>query len=141
MPTETVPGGSLTDRLAEQWRRAGVADVRFAASLDEVADLAATAGGPVVLSGVDLVAHTAVLRHLVTSPVGPTVALVLTDPPTGGRTAVREERGQVVDAGPVDRLDGEATGIFGGAVRVGRDDVPALVSAARAADGDRQAVG
>ncbi|WP_432049498.1 DUF5941 domain-containing protein [Verrucosispora sp. NA02020] len=141
LPTETVPGGSLTDRLAEQWRRAGVADVRFAASLDEVADLAATAGGPVVLSGVDLVAHTAVLRHLVTSPVGPTVALVLTDPPTGGRTAVREERGQVVDAGPVDRLDGEATGIFGGAVRVGRDDVPALVSAARAADGDRQAVG
>ncbi|QKW11874.1 CDP-alcohol phosphatidyltransferase family protein [Verrucosispora sp. NA02020] len=141
LPTETVPGGSLTDRLAEQWRRAGVADVRFAASLDEVADLAATAGGPVVLSGVDLVAHTAVLRHLVTSPVGPTVALVLTDPPTGGRTAVREERGQVVDAGPVERLDGEATGIFGGAVRVGRDDVPALVSAARAADGDRQAVG
>ncbi|MER5455679.1 DUF5941 domain-containing protein [Micromonospora sp. NPDC002389] len=141
MPTGAVPGGALTDRLAEQWRRAGVADVRFAATLDEVADLAATAGGPVVLSGADLVAHTAVLRHLVTSPVGPTVALVLTDPPGGGRTVVREERGQVVDAGPVERLDGEATGVFGGAVRVGRDDVPALVVAARAAGTDRQAPG
>nr|WP_223884650.1 DUF5941 domain-containing protein [Micromonospora craniellae] len=141
MPTGAAPGGSLADRLAEQWRRAGVADVRFAATLDEVADLAATAGGPVVVSGADLVAHTAVLRHLVTSPVGPTVALVLTDPPTAGRTVVREERGQVVDAGPVERLDGEATGIFGGAVRVGRDDVPALVAAARAAGTDRRTPG
>ncbi|WP_431728422.1 DUF5941 domain-containing protein [Verrucosispora sp. TAA-831] len=141
LPTGAVPGGSTADRLAEQWRRAGVADVRFAATLDEVADLAATAGGPVVLSGADLVAHTAVLRHLVTSPVGPTVALVLTDPPGGGRTVVREERGQVVDAGPVERLDGEATGVFGGAVRVGRDDVPALVAAARAAGTDAQAPG
>ncbi len=50
-----------------------------------------------VVSGVDLVAHTAVLRHLLTSPVGPTVALVLTDPPTEGRTVLREERGQVVE--------------------------------------------
>ncbi|QOC93997.1 DUF5941 domain-containing protein [Micromonospora craniellae] len=141
LPTGAAPGGSLADRLAEQWRRAGVADVRFAATLDEVADLAATAGGPVVVSGADLVAHTAVLRHLVTSPVGPTVALVLTDPPTAGRTVVREERGQVVDAGPVERLDGEATGIFGGAVRVGRDDVPALVAAARAAGTDRRTPG
>ncbi|MGW0503131.1 DUF5941 domain-containing protein [Micromonospora sp. NPDC003241] len=141
LPTGAAPGGTLTEGLAAQWRRAGVADVRFAATLDEVADLAATAGGPVVLSGADLVAHTAVLRHLVTSPVGPTVALVLTDPPGGGRTVVREERGQVVDAGPVDRLDGEATGVFGGAVRVGRDDVPALVAAARAAGTDRQAPG
>ncbi|TCB99587.1 CDP-alcohol phosphatidyltransferase family protein [Micromonospora zingiberis] len=128
-----VSGTALADRLAAQWRTAGVADVRFAASLDELADLAGTAEGPVVVSGVDLVAHTAVLRHLVTSPVGPTVALVLTDPPAGGRATVREERGQVVDAGPAQRLDGEATGIFGGAVRVGRDDVPALVAAARAA--------
>ncbi|MEV6811931.1 DUF5941 domain-containing protein [Micromonospora sp. NPDC051296] len=123
----------MADRLVAQWHRAGVSEVRVAADLDELADLAGAANGPVVVSGADLVAHTAVLRHLVTSPVGPTVALVLTDPPTGGRTAVREERGQVVDAGPAEQLDGEATGIFGGAVRVGRDDVPALVAAARAA--------
>ncbi len=131
LPTGT--GEALADRLAAQWRRAGVPEVRVAADLDELAELAGQADGPVVLSGADLVAHTAVLRHLVTSPVGATVALVLTDPPTGGRTAVREERGQVVDAGPPERLDGEATGIFGGALRVGRDDVPALVAAARAA--------
>nr|WP_233513653.1 DUF5941 domain-containing protein [Micromonospora craterilacus] len=131
--TSTGTGESLADRLVAQWHRAGVSEVRVAADLDELADLAGAANGPVVVSGADLVAHTAVLRHLVTSPVGPTVALVLTDPPTGGRTAVREERGQVVDAGPPERLDGEATGIFGGAVRVGRDDLPALVAAARAA--------
>ncbi|RIV37111.1 CDP-alcohol phosphatidyltransferase family protein [Micromonospora radicis] len=119
--------------MTAQWRAAGVADVRFAADLDELADLAGAADGPVVVSAADLVAHTAVLRHLVTSPVGPTVALVLTDAPTGGRTVVREERGQVVEAGPAERLDGPATGIFGGALRVGRDDVPTLVAAARAA--------
>ncbi|PMR58143.1 CDP-alcohol phosphatidyltransferase [Verrucosispora sp. ts21] len=135
-PAASLPAGdgtALVDRLAAQWRAAGVTDVRFAADLDELADLAGGSTGPVVVSGADLVAHTAVLRHLVTSPVGPTVALVLTDPPAGGRTTVREERGQVVDAGPAHRLDGEATGIFGGAVRVGRDDLPALVAAARAA--------
>ncbi|WP_433531078.1 DUF5941 domain-containing protein [Micromonospora sp. CA-263727] len=130
LPTGT--GEALADRLAAQWRRAGVSEVRVAADLDELAELAGRADGPVLVSGADLVAHTAVLRHLVTSPVGPTVALVLTDPPAGGRTAVREERGQVVDAGPPERLDGAATGVFGGAVRVGRDDVPALVAAARA---------
>ncbi|WP_412101280.1 DUF5941 domain-containing protein [Micromonospora maris] len=135
-PAASLPAGdgtALADRLAAQWRSAGVTDVRFAADLDELADLVGGSTGPVVVSGADLVAHTAVLRHLVTSPVGPTVALVLTDPPAGGRTTVREERGQVVDAGPAHRLDGEATGIFGGAVRVGRDDLPALVAAARAA--------
>ncbi|MEV6694458.1 DUF5941 domain-containing protein [Micromonospora sp. NPDC051196] len=131
--TLTGSDTALVDRLAAQWRAAGVTDVRFAGSLDELADIAGGSEGPVVVSGADLVAHTAVLRHLLTSPVGPTVALVLTDPPSGGRTTVREERGQVVDAGPAQRLDGEATGIFGGAVRVGRGDVPALVAAARAA--------
>ncbi|MDG4795807.1 DUF5941 domain-containing protein [Micromonospora sp. WMMD1082] len=135
MPTGT--GETLTDRLAAQWRRAGVSEVRVAADLTELADLAGAADGPVVVSGADLVAHTAVLRHLVTSPVGPTVALVLTDPPAGGRTVVREERGQVVEAGRPDRVDGGGTGIFGGAVRVGPDDVPALVAAARAAAAGR----
>ena len=52
------------------------------------------------------------------------MALVLGDPPVPGRTAVREERGQVVDAGALDALDGAATGVFGGALRVGVDDLP-----------------
>ncbi|MFF5051572.1 DUF5941 domain-containing protein [Micromonospora sp. NPDC000663] len=129
----TATGEPLADRLADQLRRAGADEVRLAATLDEVAALADTAGGPLLVTGTDLVAHTAVLRHLATSPVGPTVALVLTDPPVPGRTAVREERGQVVDAGPLDALDGDATGVFGGALRVGVDDLPTLAAAARAA--------
>ncbi|GAA2192465.1 DUF5941 domain-containing protein [Micromonospora lupini] len=129
----TASGEPLADRLAAQLRRAGAAEVRFAATLDELAALADTADGPLLVSGTDLVAHTAVLRHLATSPVGPTVALVLTDPPVPGRTAVREERGQIVDAGPLDALDGDATGVFGGALRVGVDDLPTLAAAARAA--------
>ncbi|MGC4877688.1 DUF5941 domain-containing protein [Micromonospora sp. DT43] len=129
----TASGEPLADRLATQLRRAGATEVRFAATLDELAALADTADGPLLVSGTDLVAHTAVLRHLATSPVGPTVALVLTDPPVPGRTAVREERGQIVDAGPLDALDGDATGVFGGALRVGVDDLPTLAAAARAA--------
>ncbi|MEU4333556.1 DUF5941 domain-containing protein [Micromonospora lupini] len=129
----TASGEPLADRLAAQLRRAGADEVRFAATLDELAALADAADGPLLISGTDLVAHTAVLRHLATSPVGPTVALVLTDPPVPGRTAVREERGQIVDAGPLDALDGDATGVFGGALRVGVDDLPTLAAAARAA--------
>ncbi|PZF96399.1 CDP-alcohol phosphatidyltransferase [Micromonospora deserti] len=130
---QTGTGESLADRLAAQCRRAGADDVRFAADLDDLAALADAATGPVIVTGGDLVAHTAVLRHLATSPAGPTVALVLTDPPAGGWTAVREERGQVVDAGPPAELDGAATGVFGGALRVGADDLPSLAAAARAA--------
>nr|WP_074319114.1 DUF5941 domain-containing protein [Micromonospora cremea] len=129
----TATGEPLADRLAAQLRRAGADEVRFAAGLDELAALADTATGPLLITGTDLVAHTAVLRHLATSPVGPTVALVLGDPPVPGRTAVREERGQVVDAGAVEALDGDATGVFGGALRVGVSDLPTLAAAARAA--------
>ncbi|RLP95111.1 CDP-alcohol phosphatidyltransferase family protein [Micromonospora sp. CV4] len=129
----TATGEPLADRLAAQLQKAGADEVRFVAGLDELAALADTATGPLLVTGTDLVAHTAVLRHLATSPVGPTVALVLTDPPVPGRTAVREERGQVVDAGAVDALDGDATGVFGGALRVGVSDLPTLAAAARAA--------
>ncbi|MCT2277341.1 CDP-alcohol phosphatidyltransferase family protein [Micromonospora chalcea] len=117
--------------MAAQWRRAGADDVRIAADVTELADLVAAATGPVLVSGADLVAHTAVLKHLATSPVGPTVALVLTDPPAPGQATVREERGQVVE---VDAAD--ASGVFGGALRVGTADLPALVEAARRAAGD-----
>ncbi|MGB2568904.1 DUF5941 domain-containing protein [Micromonospora citrea] len=128
LPTST--GEHLDVRLADQWRRAGADTVRTVADLGELADLLDAVTGPVVVSGADLVAHTAVLKHLRTSPVGPTVALVLTDPPADGRVAVREERGQVVDAGPG---LADATGVFGGALRVGAGDLPALAAAARAA--------
>ncbi|MEW2330387.1 DUF5941 domain-containing protein [Micromonospora chersina] len=127
----TDAGERPADRLAGQWRRAGADEVRVAADLSELADLVAAATGPVLVSGADLVAHTAVLKHLATSPVGPTVALVLTDPPAAGQATVREERGQVV---AVDDPEG-ATGVFGGALRVGPADLPALATAARAAAG------
>ncbi|MEU7171803.1 DUF5941 domain-containing protein [Micromonospora tulbaghiae] len=116
--------------MAAQWRRAGADDVRIAADLTELADLVAGATGPVLVSGADLVAHTAVLKHLATSPVGPTVALVLTDPPAPGQATVREERGQVVEVGAAD-----PSGVFGGALRVGAADLPALAEAARRAAG------
>ncbi|MEH0843679.1 CDP-alcohol phosphatidyltransferase family protein, partial [Micromonospora sp. CPCC 205711] len=115
-------GGPVADRLAAQWRRAGADRVRRAGDLAELAALVDAAPGPVLVSGADLVAHTAVLRHLATSPAGPTVALVLADPPAAGRAAVREERGQLADAGP--ELP-DATGVFGGALRVGAADRPA----------------
>ncbi|PWR15811.1 CDP-alcohol phosphatidyltransferase [Micromonospora sicca] len=120
------------ERLAGQWRRAGAAEVRVAADLSELAALVADAGGPVLVSGTDLVAHTAVLKHLATSPVGPTVALVLTDSPAPGQVAVRDERGQVIAVGDPGELH-DATGVFGGALRVGVGDLPALAAAARSA--------
>ncbi|GHJ10489.1 hypothetical protein TPA0907_48560 [Micromonospora humidisoli] len=128
LPTGT--GEPLADRLAGQLHRAGAQRVHTVADLQALAALVDTVTGPVLVTGGDLVAHTAVLRHLATSPVGPTVALVLTDPPAAGATLVREERGQVVDAGP--ELP-DATGVFGGALRVGADDLPALAAAARSA--------
>ncbi|MFU8870926.1 DUF5941 domain-containing protein [Micromonospora sp. SL4-19] len=127
----TGDGQRLVDRLVAQWRQAGASDVRVAADLTELAALVAGATGPVLVSGADLVAHTAVLKHLATSPVGPTVALVLTDPPAPGQVPVREERGQVVAVGDPEG----ATGVFGGALRVGPADLPALAAAAEAAAG------
>ncbi|WBB82423.1 DUF5941 domain-containing protein [Micromonospora sp. WMMD882] len=126
-----MPDDAVT-HLTDQWRAAGAADVRVAADLSELATLAGQATGPVLLSGPDLVAHATVLRHLATHPAAGTVALVLADPPAPGHAAVREDRGQVVAAGPADTLPG-ATGGFGGALRVAAADVPALAAAARAA--------
>lgn len=122
----------LADRLAGQCRHAGVDEVRLVNDLTTLADLAESATGPVLVTGADLVAHTAVLRHLVTSPAEPMVALVLAASPMPGRTVVREDRGQVVAAGAPAALDGEATGVFGGALRVDPANLPVLVAAARA---------
>ncbi|ASW53345.1 CDP-alcohol phosphatidyltransferase [Plantactinospora sp. KBS50] len=149
---ESPPGSgpSPRDRLVEQLTRAGADTVIVTSDPAEVARLAQEASGPLLLCADDLVAHTAVLRHLATSPVGPTVALVLPEPPAGDRIGVREDRGQVVAAVPPDTGSvtggpvpgepvgggspgaGAATGTFGGALRVGTPDLPALAAAAHA---------
>ncbi|MEH1015288.1 DUF5941 domain-containing protein [Micromonospora sp. CPCC 206060] len=123
------PAAMPPERLVEQWRAAGAREVRVVADPDELSALAAAATEPVLVSGTDLVAHTAVLRHLATSPVGPTVALVLTDPVHPDRVAVREDRGQVVESGSTPPAN--PTGGFGGALRVGVPDLPALAAVAR----------
>jgi hypothetical protein len=124
----TLPDGRpLTHRLTEQLRQAGARSVTGVDDLAGLARLAAAATEPLLVCAPDLVAHTAVLRHLATSPVGPTVALVLTDPADAGHAVpVHEERGRLT-------ADAEPTGVFGGALRVGLPDLPALAAAAEAA--------
>ncbi|PZM91973.1 MAG: CDP-alcohol phosphatidyltransferase [Actinobacteria bacterium] len=120
-------GRRLSDRLAEQLRAAGADEVIVAEDLDEVARLA-DQGEPLLLCGDDLLAHTAVLRHVATHPpVGATVALVVPDGDVG--VALREERGMVTGVG----ADQASSGVFGDLLRVGRADLPALAAAARAA--------
>ncbi|GAB3964531.1 DUF5941 domain-containing protein [Plantactinospora veratri] len=144
--TPTRPGAPLTRPdgmplaagLREQLRAAGARDVVSTDDPGEVAVLVGTAREPVLLCSGDLVAHTAVLRHLATSPMPGTVALVLPEP-GAGPVGVVEDRNQVVavgapagQAGAVGTLTAAPTGASGGAVRVGVPDLPALVAAARA---------
>ncbi|GAA4693743.1 hypothetical protein Prum_036440 [Phytohabitans rumicis] len=119
-------GSSLAGPLADQLEAAGAHDVVTVGHLGELADVADAADEPLLLCTDELVAHTAVLRHLATSPAGPTVALVLARSESLA-DLVREERGRLVQ--------GEANAAFGGALRVGVRDLPALASAARAAVG------
>nr|WP_246017551.1 DUF5941 domain-containing protein [Micromonospora pisi] len=119
--------------MCAQLTHAGARQVLVTAAPAELAELAERSDEPILICADDLVAHAAVLRHLATSPVGPTVALVLTDPPAAGQTVLREERGQVVAAGVGDARVDAATGTFGGAIRVGVDDLPILAAAARSA--------
>ncbi|MFD0821307.1 CDP-alcohol phosphatidyltransferase family protein, partial [Micromonospora zhanjiangensis] len=66
----TLPDGRpLLDRLGEQLRQAGATEVVEVGELTGLARLADSASGPLLLCAADLVAHTAVLRHLATSPV------------------------------------------------------------------------
>jgi len=116
------PDPALTERLTAQLRAAGARDVVTAVPEGAVE--------PLLICGGDLVAHDAVIRHLATTPGAGTVALVLAD---GPGEPVREERGQLVSGPP--------TGVFGGLVRVGVADLPALTSAPDAAVADLLAAG
>jgi phosphatidylglycerophosphate synthase len=146
-PLTRADGTPLAAGLRDQLRAAGARDVVLTDDLNQVAVLAGAAREPVLLCSGDLVAHAAVLRHLATSPLPGTVALVLPQVDAGPLPVV-EERNQVV-AAVLPGADEEAdpagptlpdagtvpapTGAFGGAVRVAVADLPALVTAARAA--------
>ncbi|MGI5211683.1 DUF5941 domain-containing protein [Plantactinospora sp. CA-290183] len=135
-PPLTLPDGKpLAARLREQLRAAGARDVVLTDDPNRLAALAETAREPVLLCSGDLVAHTAVLRHLATSPLPGTAALVLPER-DAGPLGVLEERGQVVGtdhSGAAGTSGLTSTGAFGGAVRLAVADLPALVTAARAA--------
>ncbi|MFB9237123.1 DUF5941 domain-containing protein [Plantactinospora siamensis] len=149
-------GPCLRERLVEQLRAAGAESVRVTDDPAELARAAEQATDPLLLCADDLVAHAAVLRHLATSPLGPTVALVLPEPPGPGRVGVREDRGQVVaavpaaadvvpltagaGAAPLPVVAPPAGGTFGGALRVGTSELPALAAAARSAGPGRHPV-
>ncbi|MFI6762773.1 DUF5941 domain-containing protein [Micromonospora sp. NPDC050417] len=132
-PVPPVGGVPPVDRLRAHLTDAGARQVLATSTPAALAELAERSDEPILLCADDLVAHAAVLRHLATSPVGPTVALVLTDPPAAGQAVLREERGQVVEAVRDDDQVDAATGTFGGAIRVGVDDLPILAAAARSA--------
>jgi phosphatidylglycerophosphate synthase len=155
-PLTRTDGTPLAATLRDQLRAAGARDVVLTDDLAQVAVLADTAREPVLLCSGDLVAHPAVLRHLATSPLPGTVALVLPEP-AAGPLGVVEERNQVVaavppgapgdagsagpgvtgpgvaDPGSVAVRASAPTGAFGGAVRVAVADLPALAAATRAA--------
>lgn len=158
-PLRSTDGQPLADHLRAQLGQVGVQPVTVADDLAELARLAEAGRTPLLVCSADLVAHTAVLRHLATSPVGPTVALVLPDATGPGRLAVEEDRGQVVavrtvpdnmvavrtaadgtvpdSAAPDDTVTGgigAASAAFGGALRIGVADLPALAAAARSVD-------
>jgi phosphatidylglycerophosphate synthase len=129
VPLVLSSGELLPDHLRDQLRRAGARDVVTLADLADVAELALRVDEPLLLCTDDLIAHDAVLRHLATSPVGPTVALVLpTLDATDGQAALAEDRGQVVIAGSAAELGDATNGTFGGALRVDPQDLPALAA-------------
>ncbi|BCB86496.1 DUF5941 domain-containing protein [Phytohabitans suffuscus] len=109
--------------ISEQLRAAGVDKVVAVPDLAGLAGMASAADEPLLICSDDLVAHTAVLRHLATNPAGSTVALVVEATAGSRGERVREERGRLVP--------GEPNAAFGGALRVDPPELPALMAAAR----------
>ena len=96
-------------------------------ALREIAALARTAAGPLLLCADDLVAHPSLLRTLATEPAGRSTVLVVADPDGD----LREDRGHLLGVSP-----GEpATARYLGALCISGRDLPLLAAAAdRAAD-------
>jgi hypothetical protein len=109
--------------ISEQLRAAGVGKVVAVPDLAGLAGMASTSEEPLLICADDLVAHTAVLRHLATNPAGSTVALVVEAASASRGERIREERGRLVP--------GDPNAVFGGALRVDPPDLPDLMAAAR----------
>ncbi|MFY1697459.1 DUF5941 domain-containing protein [Solwaraspora sp. WMMA2101] len=129
-------GLTLPDRIRAQLAEAGADEVRTAGPA-QLADLAERATGPVLLCAADVVAHTELFRLLDSGPAGITRALLLPAADGTGALAVGARRGNLVTA-PAPTADGAAPAgtdvggpVFGGVLRVGVGDLPALATAAR----------
>ncbi len=123
----------LTEELSAALAAAGAEEVHRlggaapAVALREIAVMARTCAGPLLLCPDDLVAHPSLLRTLATEPAGRSTVLVVADPDGD----LREDRGHLLGVSP-----GEpATARFLGALCIAERDLPLLAEAAdRAAD-------
>ncbi|WFE25257.1 DUF5941 domain-containing protein [Solwaraspora sp. WMMD791] len=145
-----IAGGlTLPDRIRAQLAEAGADEVRTAGPA-ELADLAEQATGPMLLCAADVVAHTELFRLLGSGPTTTTRALLLPADEGTGALAVGARRGNLVaapapttdsaapapttdSAAPASAASASAAGgpVFGGVLRVGVGDLPALATAAR----------
>lgn len=141
----TSGGASLASRLQAQLATATATatatDTPAEAQVTDLPGLAVLAersDQPILLCAADVVAHTEVFRLLAEGAPASTRALLLPpgQPDTVGATRLAARRGQLVavpaDAdGPAGRADGATGPAFGGVLRVGVTDLPALAVAAR----------
>ncbi|MFV2017767.1 DUF5941 domain-containing protein [Micromonospora sp. LOL_023] len=132
----TSGGASLTSRLQAQLATATAAEAQVT-DLRGLAALAERSDQPILLCAADVVAHTEVFRLLDAGPPVSTRALLLPPGQTDsvGATRPTTRRGRLVavpaDGGdPAGRTDGSGSA-FGGVLRVGVTDLPALAVAAR----------
>ncbi|MFY1635755.1 DUF5941 domain-containing protein [Solwaraspora sp. WMMB335] len=142
MTLAIVLPGTQQSRLLAQLVAAGVVDVRTA-DLESLAGMAATTTEPVLLCAGDVVAHTEVFRQLDAGPAAGTRALLLVAhgddapdaaPNLAGVATACERRGQLtaVALTPGTTPDERAL-TFGGVIRIGTPDLPALATAGPAA--------
>lgn len=130
---------TVAERLADQLRSLGVADVRRmkdgatgVTQLRRIAALARDARGPLVVARADVVTQREALAGLLDDPRIATGALVGGLHAGGGRP-VRDQEGRIVSAASPQHDVGRPTGRFLGVLKVAPADLPALAKAADAA--------
>ncbi|GAB7048849.1 CDP-alcohol phosphatidyltransferase family protein [Catenuloplanes indicus] len=119
-----LAGTDRRDRLRDQLRRAGATAVAEPDTPHDLAHLLRTGTGPVLLVAADLVAHDAVLHHLITEPGTRSVALTGPESAAAHGPRLRTARGVITGVTEVD--DGVT---FLGALRLAGPDRPHAASA------------